>query len=216
MQRGLSFRLPRLNNITPSDDDYYRALNNGDLSRSNPYCRNGGRIKNEGGNVWSYRGKQKREVPHPSDRPRLIKEVHNLGHFGISKTIKMVQERFWWPKMYGEVRTCVSQCNECQRRKSISIEKGTTPFVASYPMDVLAWDIMGPIDPSRRGNKYIVVVVDVFSRWMEIGALADTKAETLANFIWKQVISRFGPPHRIHSDKGANLNAQVVKNLYDT
>jgi hypothetical protein len=74
---------------------------------------------------------------------------------------------------------------------------------------------MGPIQCSRNGNKYIVVVVDLFSRWLEAGALSDTKAETLSAFLWERVISRFGPPLRIHSDKGANLSAAIIKNLYE-
>ena len=83
-------------------------------------------------------------------------------------------------------------------------------------MEVVSWDLMGPIPTSKKGNKHIIVVVDLLvdSRWIEVVALPHTTAEMLAAFLWDRVISRFGPPVRMHNDRGANLNAAIIKQLY--
>ena len=62
------------------------------------------------------------------------------------------------------------------------------------------------------GNKYILVVMDVFSRWCDVAALPDTKADTLAATLWSRVISRYGLPIRMHSDQGPNLSAEGFRN----
>ena len=38
---------------------------------------------------------------------------------------------------------------------------------ASYPFENISWDIMGPLPVTDKGNKYIFVVSDVFSKWVE-------------------------------------------------
>jgi transposase InsO family protein len=108
-------------------------------------------------------------------------------------------------------------CERRMSRRSQDVDNGGQgiPFTATYPMEVLAWDVMGPLPQARKGGRYIVVAVDLFSRWVTIGALNNISAEELANFLWTNIISTFGPPTRVHSDRGSSLNAQVVTRLYE-
>ena len=75
----------------------------------------------------------------------------------------------------------------------------------SNPFEVLSWDIMGPLPISSQGNKYILVVTDIFTKWVEAFALKDTTANTLATVLLNEVICRYGTPCTLYSDQGANL-----------
>ena len=71
-----------------------------------------------------------------------------------------------------------------------------------WPLDHLATDILGPFPESTRGNKYVLVVTDYFTKWVEIFPIQDQTAPTCAEIILNEVIARFGCPYNIHSDQG--------------
>jgi len=68
---------------------------------------------------------------------------------------------------------------------------------------------------TRSGNRYILVIVDAFSRFAEAYPLKDTTAEVLAETLWREFLSRYGIPKRIHSDQGRNFTAAVLKRSLD-
>ena len=72
---------------------------------------------------------------------------------------------------------------------------------------------MGPLPISSQGNKYILVVTDIFTKWVEAFVLKDTTANTLATMLLNEVICHYGAHCTIHSDQGANLYSSVVQYL---
>ena len=87
---------------------------------------------------------------------------------------------------------------------------------ATRPFEKISWDIMGPLPTSSKGKKYILVVTDVFSKWVEAFALRSTDTETLAAMLVDEIICRYGVPSSLHSDQGANLTSQVISSLCKT
>ncbi|GJZ66195.1 reverse transcriptase domain-containing protein [Tanacetum coccineum] len=76
--------------------------------------------------------------------------------------------------------------------------------------DVWGIDFIGPF-PSSRGNKYIVVVVDYLSKWVEAKALSTNDARVVCKFL-KSLLARFGAPRAIISDRGTHFcNDQFAK-----
>ncbi|GKC03467.1 reverse transcriptase domain-containing protein [Tanacetum coccineum] len=76
--------------------------------------------------------------------------------------------------------------------------------------DVWAIDFMGPF-PSSRGNKYILVAVDYFSKWVEAKALPTNDGRVVVKFL-KSLLARFGTPRAIISDRGTHFcNDQFAK-----
>ncbi|GJV46918.1 reverse transcriptase domain-containing protein [Tanacetum coccineum] len=68
-------------------------------------------------------------------------------------------------------------------------------------------DFMGPF-PSSRGNKYILVVVDYLSKWVEAKALPTNDARVVVKFL-KYLFARFRTPRAIISDRGTHFSGQV-------
>ena len=80
-------------------------------------------------------------------------------------------------------------------------------------MDRLATDILGPLPTTPRGNRYVLVVTDYFTNWVEIFAVPDQTAVTCAERILNDVIARYGCPLDLHSDQGPNYRSNIFQEL---
>ena len=80
-------------------------------------------------------------------------------------------------------------------------------------MERVHMDILGPFPPSESGNRYILLMVDQFTKWVEIHPIPDQTAERTARMAVDQFFSRFGAPLQIHTDQGRNFDGHVMKAL---
>ena len=154
---------------------------------------------------------------HPEDPDAgCPKKLHDqASHLGIFKTTEKVKERFYWPGYEQDIRSWVQNCVQCQQCNPL-IPQAQAPLgtiQASYPFEKMSWDIMGPMPVTDRHNKYILVITDVFTKWVEAFPLQNTTAETLAACLVKEVACRYGERAVIHSDQGANLCGDVVHSM---
>ena len=71
-------------------------------------------------------------------------------------------------------------------------------------------DILGPLPLTTRGNRYVLVVTDYFTKWAESYAIPDQSATTVAEKLVSKFICRFGVPRQLHSDQGTNFESKVM------
>ena len=76
-----------------------------------------------------------------------------------------------------------------------------------YPLKKIQIDILGPLPETNRGNKYVAVVVDMYTKWPEAYALPNQEAD---NFV-----CRFGCPRGVLSDQGRNFESRLFRGLCD-
>ena len=81
---------------------------------------------------------------------------------------------------------------------------------SGYPMERIAVDILGELPVTERGNKYVLVVSDYFTKWTESYPMGNMEAATVAKLLVEQLFSRFGIPDQIHSDQGHQFEKQAV------
>ena len=74
-------------------------------------------------------------------------------------------------------------------------------------------DIMGPLPETPRGNRYILVVGDFFTKWKEAYPLPDMEALCIAKVWVTEFICRFCVPLSIHTDQGKNFEAKVIQEI---
>jgi transposase InsO family protein len=123
-----------------------------------------------------------------------------------------------WPTLRKDVEEYRRRCPICQRLDIRRPHIETAPYLLSTrdkAMRHLAIDTLGPFPPDAQGNTYIIVIIDCFSRFVQLTAAADATAEAAAQAI-KKHFSFFGVPHTIRSDNGsqyANSTLQHISRL---
>lgn len=157
------------------------------------------------------------KVNIPDDCYRKIRQVHNrtVGHSGVEQTIaKLAEAGHTWRNMRLHVQSFVRKCDYCQANSEKKISVKVAPFTrASYhPMEVLNVDTIGPLPKDDSGNEYILVIIDCFSRWVELYAIPDTSAKSAAEPLL-QHCGRFGVPALIRSDRGTQFVNALIEQL---
>ena len=134
------------------------------------------------------------------------------GHLGAEKTLAKAKERFYWPGMHHDISAWCRTCSTCATRKSAP-QRNQAPLqtvTAGYPMQVVAVDIMGPLPESPSGNQYVLVAGDYFTKWIEVYAIPNQEASTVAKKLTDEMFCRFSPPEQLHSDQGKQFESDLV------
>ena len=102
------------------------------------------------------------------------------------------------------------------QKRTNSSTKGTHASIKTgYPLERIQIDILGPLPETNRGNKYVAVVVDMYTKWPEAYALPNQGADTVAQAVMDNFVCRFGCPHGVLSDKGRNFESRLFRGLCD-
>jgi hypothetical protein len=112
----------------------------------------------------------------PREHYKKLGKVHNstVGHHGLERTMNKLLEIYpAWPYMREHIRKFIKCCPCCQKMSYIKIPIHTHPFTtASYSvMERVNVDTIGPLPQDEYGNKYIIVFIDCFSRFIELYAV---------------------------------------------
>ena len=135
------------------------------------------------------------------------------AHLGVDTVFEKIKERYYWPQMYEDAREYVSTCDSCQKRGSSKRKEKLILLTIREPFYRIGIDIKGPLPRTTKGNRYIIVAMDYFTKWPEAKAITDIKAETVAKFIYEEIICRHGVPKEILSDRGTSFVNQVIDRL---
>jgi hypothetical protein len=139
------------------------------------------------------------------------------GHLGINKLESVMTRRYHWPKMSKDIRRWVNGCATCQRRKQFRpMRQGLQhPHISSRPWQRAYMDLVGPLPESDNHSTYMLTIVDSFSKWPMAIPLPNKKAETIAEAIYKNLITVHGCPEELFSDNEATLLAHATSTMCD-
>ncbi|KMQ90068.1 integrase core domain protein [Lasius niger] len=149
---------------------------------------------------------------------KILEETHDSptgGHFGVNKTLEKIRKRFFWATCKQDVEEWCKTCKICISRKGPS-GKGKSPlqiYNVGAPLERIQMDILGPLPLTRSGNKYLLVIVDCFTKWVEAFPIKNIRTSTVAEVFVNQFISRHGIPVEVHTDQGRNFESQLFSEL---
>jgi len=147
----------------------------------------------------------------------MIKKVHNSisGHHGVERTIEKLDAMgLNWEYRREHVKRYIKICPFCQKMSYTKTSVHTHPFTlaAYHPMERLAMDSIGPLLPSKAGYQFILVIIDCFTRWVELYPLKELTAIATAKVVM-QHFGRFGNPAQIIHDNGSQFENELISEI---
>jgi hypothetical protein len=107
----------------------------------------------------------------------------------------------------------VQKCENCQRfaRDQKQPSSLTQLIQQTWPLQRWGLDLLGPLPPAKGNLKYVVVVVEYFSKWIEAKPLATITSATIQKFFWPNIVCRFDVPKAITIDNETQFDAETFK-----
>ena len=82
-------------------------------------------------------------------------------------------------------------------------------------MELWAMDILGPLPMTARGNQYILVMSNHFTKWVEAVPMTNQRAETVAKTFVDEVVTRHGVPSKLLTDQERNFEADLMRQVFN-
>jgi hypothetical protein len=150
----------------------------------------------------------------PEEGLALLKEIHQgkCGHHASSRALvaKAFHHGFYWPTTLRDADQLVKHCNSFQRfskhRNTPAAALKTIPLTWSFA--VWGLDMVGPFKTVPGGLTHLLVAVDKFTKWIEAKPIKKLDGSSTIKF-FNEIITRYGVPHSIITDKGTNFTKGV-------
>lgn len=158
----------------------------------------------------SLTGKIDRVVPAPKERVNLIRAIHiDVGHFGVQKTYSLLEPTYFWSGMFSQVRDEVLSCTVCDRVKANFEVKD--PVLKPLPIMGMFYrwgvDLCKIPFTSESGNNYVCVMVEHFSKWIELVPIPEKTSQHTAAAL-RGVLCRYGAPAEVLTDQGEEFQGE--------
>ena len=158
-----------------------------------------------------------RVVVPASLRTEIMELVHGhktSGHLGISKTYARLKQRCYWPGCKADVARWCKGCHVCALIKSGG-EKRKAPLIqqlSGAPMERVAADLVGPLPETKAGFKYMLVLQDYFTKWLEVFPISSKETTEVADKL-VEVVTRYGIPRQFHTDQGGEFISHCIEEM---
>ena len=111
-------------------------------------------------------------------------------------------------------REVVRTCPECQLGKDYKAKHVPKGHINSPgPWETISIDIVGPLPVDGRSNRYIVTIMDVYSRYLIAIPVRNHRASTVSRCLYESVVAYFGAPRSILSDRGTEFTSMIWESL---
>lgn len=148
-----------------------------------------------------------RIVVPPVHRERVLDKIHE-GHFGIEKCRERARFSVWWPGLSNAIKLKVANCIMCQTRQNSNNSEPLIPTpLPDRPWQRLAADML------EFENHQYLVMVDYFSRYIELLPISTPATSKKVIDAFKVVFARFGVPEELLTDNGPQFSSHDFKSF---
>ena len=152
--------------------------------------------------------------------PKVLEAAHDSlcgGHFAGRLTAqKALRSGYFWPTMFADSHEHAKRCDACQRysRRDPGMGMPLVPTLPILPFERWDIDFIGEVHPtSSRQNRWIIVATEYLTKWAEAKAVRADNAKHTAIFIFENIITRFGCPRVLVSDRGGHFINDLISEL---
>ena len=175
-----------------------------------------GRYYLNNNNILMYRYKKADCIVIPNClRDSVLRWAHSSVHDGRDKMLLKILTKYWWTGMRDDITLFTKSCHGCQsvkggRNSQHSKSGKMQTFSAKEPFELVSIDICGPLPQTSDGYRYIVSMIDKFSRFCLLIPVKDIKTLTIIK-AYERWISLFGPPTTLLSDNGSQFISKIFR-----
>ena len=136
------------------------------------------------------------------------------GHFSGNRLYNALVRHWWWEGMYVDAQKFSKSCPECAivTGGGRHHQPPLHPIPIQRPFQIMGVDIM-ELPRTEKGNKYVVVFQDFFSKWPMVFPAPDQKAIRLARLLVEEIVPLFGVPESLLSDRGTNVLSHLMLDI---
>ena len=143
----------------------------------------------------------------------IFTRIHQIEclHFGFHRVYPQIWKRFYWVNMVSDLKNWLRRCDNCQHCKPGLMRELRVPVQdpMGEPLDRVAMDL-AELPISGRGNRYLLVVQDYFSKYVELYALPTKESKPIAEVLHYEFFTRYGVPLKLYSDKGKEFDNALM------
>ena len=149
--------------------------------------------------------------------PKVLEELHghpSAGHFGPQRTLLRAEATCYWPFMRRDITNHCSTCAPCEsfRSPNPKYQAPLRSITTDHPLQMVFADI-AELPTSRNGYRYILVIIDHFSKYVNIYPMKNQTAQTVAKHIFEDYVTEHGVPETLHTDQGRQFESRLVQQL---
>ena len=150
----------------------------------------------------------------PDEVDGVLTRYHDChGHFAGRLLLEFLIGRADWPTRGKDTHYYAQTCESCQSIGPLQPSVGTGAIVHLQPFDMVGLDFIGPITPATpTGNRYIIVMVDYFTRHLFTRAVPQATGAA-AKGLFESVTEMFGDPLAVYTDNGAHFTGDDVHGM---
>ena len=123
----------------------------------------------------------------------------------MDKTLGLLQERFFWPKMIEDVRNHIRTCERCTKYKQHPEREKLKPISFTYPLELVHLDFLTIGKEGIKKAINILVVPDHFTRYAQAYITPKQTAPVVAKILWDQFLVHYGWLTKILTDQGRSF-----------
>lgn len=150
------------------------------------------------------------------DRLNLIKLEHEQGHFSCKYIeASLVKKGHHWPHMRTEIEDYTRSCLTCMRHNTS--KQGFNPLfspTSTQPMGLVQVDLYCALPRSDKGNRYVLVAIDLFTGYTFLYPIQSKEALEIASTLLF-IFCQFGFPSTLSSDQGSEFCNSIIAELTD-
>ena len=146
-------------------------------------------------------------------RRKVFDCFHGLGHPGVERTRQAISEKVVWPSMRADISKWARECLACQQAK---VTRHTVPPIGDFKVpnkrfEHINMDIVTL--PLSNGFKYLLTMVDRFTRWPVAVPLVDMTVQSVVDAFAYGWVQQFGVPSTLTTDRGTQFTSTIFTQL---
>ena len=148
------------------------------------------------------------------ERADLVEKFHlGYGHAGVKFMNHLLEARHWWPTMRRDVIFWIKTCSLCHVNRAHTTKHQDVMHPLDVPEAFARWhlDFIGELPISNKGNRWIITAVDSLTNWPIARSVPYASAQEVANFLYEEIVMRFGCPAEIITDRGSAFTSNLIK-----